>query len=244
MRMDVTVFDFSGIYNYESFYHRDRSSLFCDMTDTKGTNCLCDDAARAYIEEYISDHNISPEGMHFIDSGNYHYMSAILSGFVKEPFSLVGLDHHPDMQPSMFGDILSCGSWVLDVIKRNPFLREVHVIGADHKLIESLDTKDREKVRFYDSKDAFTVLSQIDHPVYLSIDKDVLSENELITNWDQGQMSTGDLFEFVKRLKDQHKLLGTDICGECAPDQEGIDFDEAVRTNDVFNAGILELIKE
>ena len=104
------------------------------------------------------------------------------------------LDHHPDMQAPMFGDILSCGGWVLDVIEKNKFVRDIHVIGADRGLIDKLDENARNRALFYDS----TKGVDPQYPVYLSIDKDVLATDELITNWDQGQMSADELLSFVK----------------------------------------------
>ena len=47
------------------------------------------------------------EGIHFLDSGNYHYVSKIWMEKIEEEFELLVLDHHTDMQPPMFGDILS-----------------------------------------------------------------------------------------------------------------------------------------
>ncbi len=41
-----------------------------------------------------------PEEIHFIDSGNHHYMSKLWTDKITSPFSLVVFDHHPDMQPS------------------------------------------------------------------------------------------------------------------------------------------------
>lgn len=48
--------------------------------------------------------------------------------------------------------------------------------------------------------------------VYLSIDKDVLSEQFLTTNWDQGVFSETNLFDIIKLVKNY--LVGVDICGE------------------------------
>lgn len=48
--------------------------------------------------------------------------------------------------------------------------------------------------------------------VYLSIDKDVLSEQFLTTNWDQGVFSETNLFDIIKLVKND--LVGVDICGE------------------------------
>ena len=49
-------------------------------------------------------------------------------------------------------------------------------------------------------------------PTYLSIDKDVLSEEHVCTNWDQGHFTARQLFETVALLK--NRLIGSDITGE------------------------------
>jgi arginase family enzyme len=221
---------------------------------------MCDDSAVEEIKKRIEKENVSPEGIHFIDSGNYHYMSKVLTDMVKKPFSLVVFDHHPDMQPPMFGDILSCGGWVLKVLEENEYVRDVHVIGADSKLIEQLSPEDAGKVRFYhissdgelccnmrsgagEQEEVIIGNLPTEHPVYLSIDKDVLSRDEIITNWDQGDMTRERLFLLVKKLVSEGIIIGVDICGECAPDQEGIDVAGAITGNDRFNEDILGLVR-
>ena len=257
MNDHITVFDFSGIYNEESFYHEDKSSRFCiiNCRNIPGTNCMCDDDAIAQIREKIRANALEmakpagdndceeyfAKGIHFIDSGNYHYMSAIITDMIKEPFSLVVLDHHPDMQPPMFGDILSCGGWVMKVIENNPNVRDVHVIGADRELIDKLDIDDAKLVKFYDVSDVRESLPETQCPVFLSIDKDVIRREELVTNWDQGEMTKDELLKFIKELFNSREVIGVDICGECAPDQEGIDITKEASVNDELN---LKIIKE
>ncbi len=256
--MGIQILNLSGIYEQESFYKDYPGAEVVDLKDITGTNCMCDDAAAKEILQRVEDvergsgnsgaHHL-PYGLHFVDNGNYHYMSALLSSRVKEPFSLVVLDHHPDMQRPMF-DILSCGGWVTEVLDKNPFVRDVHIIGADKKLIEELDPDDRAKAHFYDLEDIFgggneVNLPKTEFPVYLSIDKDVLHKDELETNWDQGDMTTEQLLLFVGSLLTNEKkvhdrdLLAIDICGECAPDQEDCDVEKAVAQNDAFNARIM-----
>ena len=263
MSEQISVFDFSGIYQEESFYRDDKGSSFCGKREAKlidckgisGTNCMCDNMAVDKLKTLIEKENVDPCGIHFIDSGNYHYMSEILLKGINEPFSLVVFDHHPDMQRPMFGDILSCGGWVLKVLENNEYVREVHIVGADKGLIGQLDSEDAAKVSFYrlqESEDTCGFGAEQSsclpieklspqYPVYLSIDKDVLSRDELITNWDQGDMSCNQLFSLIKELKEKHTILGIDICGECAPDQEDCDVAEAIRGNDDFNRRLLHL---
>ena len=49
-------------------------------------------------------------------------------------------------------------------------------------------------------------------PVYLSIDKDVLSESSARSTWDQGVLSTDELMKCIDSFADQ--IVAADICGE------------------------------
>ena len=49
-------------------------------------------------------------------------------------------------------------------------------------------------------------------PVYLSIDKDVLSEEVVHTNWDQGRLQTYHILDTITSIKP--RLIGSDITGE------------------------------
>ena len=274
MSFDVAILNFSKIYDQESFYRSDKSSHFVDLSGISGTNCMCDDEAKNEILKAISecgqlkqrdaDSSFLPYGLHYIDNGNYHYVSSLYLSRVKEPFSLIVLDHHPDMQRPMF-DILSCGGWIVDVLDNNEFVRDVHIIGADRGLIDELPDADKTKARFYDIEDIFgkepdgsikVSLPNSSFPIYLSIDKDVIKKEELVTNWDQGEAETEQVLEFVRALKvngagkgsslkeGDLRLLGVDICGECAMDQEDVDLDRAVAENDEFNKKVLEILKD
>jgi hypothetical protein len=53
--------------------------------------------------------------------------------------------------------------------------------------------------------------------VWVTIDKDVLPENEVVTNWDQGHMPLDAVLRFVRALVAERRLIGADICGEYAP---------------------------
>ncbi|MCQ2287428.1 MAG: hypothetical protein MJZ76_11240, partial [Bacteroidales bacterium] len=127
-----------------------------DCTQIAGTDCYCDDEAVAEINKLIdeklgtnfanSNSDSSNDGtgfaalpaIHFFDNGNYHYMSKLWTDRITEPFDLVVFDHHPDMQPPRFGDILSCGGWVKKVLEENKFVQNVVIIGVADHLIEEL----------------------------------------------------------------------------------------------------------
>ncbi len=61
--------------------------------------------------------------------------------------------------------------------------------------------------------DAFTAQVRAGtHPVYLSIDKDVLSPEDVRTNWDQGRMREAQLVAAIRVLTG--RIVGCDITGE------------------------------
>ena len=62
----------------------------------------CSDAAAAEIHRRIDPYGT--RGIHFLDSGNYHYVTKIMTDRIDEPFSLILFDHHTDMQSPMIED--------------------------------------------------------------------------------------------------------------------------------------------
>ncbi|GHT95766.1 hypothetical protein AGMMS49545_19280 [Betaproteobacteria bacterium] len=78
-------------------------------------------------------------------------------------------------------------------------------IGLGHA-IRGFDTVDALLAAFAENQRQNTL------PTYLSIDKDVLSEETVRTNWDQGHFTAPQLFEVVALLK--NRLIGSDITGE------------------------------
>jgi arginase family enzyme len=53
--------------------------------------------------------------------------------------------------------------------------------------------------------------------VWFSIDKDVLAEDEALTNWDQGQMPLAAMLELIAAIGARRRVIGADICGEFSP---------------------------
>ena len=53
-------------------------------------------------------------------------------------------------------------------------------------------------------------------PLYISIDKDVLSEQYSETNWNQGELTLGMLEHMLQYFLERASVYGIDICGECS----------------------------
>ena len=283
--MQITIHDFSGVYSEQPFLQTLRDSShnvapasenvgsvtaeekstrvkWLDSTQISGTDCYCDDDAVATIREQIANAGIeNAEGIHFFDNGNYHYMSKIWTDMVQEPFSLVVFDHHPDMQPPRFGDILSCGGWVKKALDENKFIDNVIIIGvADHLVdeireeIASTETRNdtQNKVTFIRESEIANIhastlfTAHSSQPLYISIDKDVLSTDYAATNWDQGSLRLEHMKAIITEIAKDRRIIGVDICGERARDFAGDEHhsvQEADALNDRTNRELVEFFR-
>lgn len=242
---DIIIMDFSRIYEKENFFEHEKIK-WIDCTDIIGINCYCDEEAERNIKKRIQ--NYSPSAIHFIDSGNYHYVTEFWMEKIQTDFALVVFDHHSDMQKPIFDDILSCGSWILKAIEKNEYLKKIILVGLSREQEALISPKYINKIQCINSESLKEnnnfnkILNQLgDLPIYISIDKDVLSKNVVETTWDQGDMTLGDLKEILHFLINNHQIIGIDICGECRNDITKI---SAISKDNNINANLLEFLKE
>ncbi|CAM3816786.1 hypothetical protein ALPO108162_07390 [Alicyclobacillus pomorum] len=186
-------------------------------------------------------------------SGNYHYVSFLLLSEIQEPFTLTLFDHHTDMMEDPSPTVLSCGSWVFHAIDRLPMLQKVIVVGASKEFEDQIPPHLREKVTLFfypyagslESLSHQIVASIPTSTVYISIDKDVLDRTEVVTNWDQGNMTVRHLVGLVSSILTHYKVSGVDICGEYPLSPLGIFSTESgrvIRKNEQANRIILDSI--
>lgn len=239
--------NFSGIYKEQQFWQTgeiQRNIFWVEVQELPGSNCYCDGDAMETLRQKLEE--FDADGIHFIDSGNYHYMSRIWLEKLNTPFRLVVFDNHTDMQPPAFGGLLSCGGWVAASLEELPLLKEVLLVGPDQEAFDQTEPVLREKVRFLsreklgemtlEEKVSFFEELTAELPTYLSVDKDVLCPEEASTTWSQGEMTLEELCQFVKILLEKQDILGMDVCGECDPDAC-----EGDHLNDLANRKLLEL---
>lgn len=247
----IVIMDFSGIYRQEHFHEKQPVS-WVEVQDITGTNCYCDDEAKVEIQKRIAD--LTPEGIHFIDSGNYHYMSRIWLEKIEEPFRLLVFDNHTDMQLPTFGGLLSCGGWIAAALEELPNLKEVILVGPDEEAFSQVESWMQEKVCFLsreallqkkeEEKTAFFEKIKTDLPLYISVDKDVLCEEDASATWSQGDMKLSELERYLETVltvfsDEEQRVTGMDVCGECDAEAAG---DHGL--NDVANAVLLKLWKK
>ena len=261
--MSITICNFSNIYGNQPYLEGLRLSgkaSWLDLSGISGTDCYCDDEAVAAIRKKIANAGITnAHGIHYIDNGNYHYMSKFWTDRIAEPFTLVVFDHHPDMQEPRFGDILSCGGWVKKVLDENKFIDNVVIIGVADNLVKEIGAEiashpagaRNDNVLFVCESEIANHTSHIPHftsplPLYISIDKDVLSPAYAATNWDQGSLDVVTLKKIIAGLAASNRIIGVDICGERARDFAGDEHhsvQEADALNDRTNRELVEFLQ-
>jgi len=240
---NMTDMDFTGIYENEKFY-KHKNIRWLDLHELQGVYGYCSQEARRTIEAKIS--NLSPEGIHFIDSGNFHYVSEFWIEKMKHDFILVVFDHHSDMMQPLFDDILSCGSWILNSLENNKYLKKVILIGIDEKQVSLIKRQDQVLYLTDDDLENREVWKKVDdllrqYPLYISIDKDVLSQNVIQTDWDQGSMQLMEFKILLAYLFKNSQTIGIDICGECANEVGQLN---EIKEDDAFNEKILSFLKK
>jgi arginase family enzyme len=193
-------------YEYQSFYNLRENITVLDCRDVEGTRCYLDDVAKEELLRRMAE--LDASGVHFIDSGNYHYLSLLWLMKIDRDFNLVLFDHHPDDQPPSFGQITSCGGWVLEAKEMLPYLKNVYTFGVG-------EVHDVENTYVLDYKENIGSISiASDLPLFISIDKDVLSTDYAITDWDQGDMTIDEMLLMLGHLFESFEVIGVDICGE------------------------------
>ena len=248
MKKKTVIMNFSGIYEEETFY-KDREVCWVDCRDMSGVNGYCSDDAQEEIRKRIQDYDY--RGIHFLDSGNYHYLSKFWLEKIEEPYSLIVFDHHTDMQESAFFGMLSCGSWIKEVLEEHPYIQEVCVVGPPKAATEQCEPNLASRVVFLTQEELEAGTLEKWHaflengkelPVYLSIDKDVLCLEDARTNWDQGEMKLEEMEKMIKQVFQKRNVLGADICGENPQDTARMPAKEDLEINGRTNARLCEIL--
>lgn len=200
MEREVLMMSLSGTYREQGFLQwlqeNGKPVRLLDAEDWEGTRCYCSQEA---AERLMDSLPLDLPKVRWIDSGDYHYMSHLLALREKEPFHLVLLDHHPDNQEPAFGDVLSCGSWVKVFREQNPKLEDILCIGPEGCPEDIPDG---------------WLESRRGERLYVSLDKDIMSQGWARTDWTQGSHTLPQVKAIMGRLLEEGNVVAVDICGE------------------------------
>lgn len=215
------ILDFTHVYCDEYIKDIDRFR-YIDCSDIEETDMYCSKEANKRIWEKIKPYGI--QGIHYIDSGNYHYISKIITDHIDEPFGLVMYDHHTDMQIPMVPGMMSCGDWAGQALSQNKNLRQLVIVGPPEsdieQTLESYSGSQSGRLLTFSTEDLQgdllenkLKLIRTDLPLYISIDKDVLGPEYTETNWSQGDMSIDGLERLLSVfLGGQGEEKNSDAC--------------------------------
>lgn len=110
--MKQSVFLMSEVFHEEGWaqYLDSAGNVdFLDFRDLEGTSCYCSNDAMDEIWDVLTDQD--PQGnVRWIDTGDYHYLSAINYLSLEDADNLMLIDNHPDNFE--YDDILTCGNWM------------------------------------------------------------------------------------------------------------------------------------
>ena len=246
MKGSVSILNFDDVYKNQKFFKKINYE-WIELSDIKSTNRYCGPESLEILNKRLAKRK--NQGISFIGSGNYHYISYLFISEFQMPFTLILFDHHTDMIKPIFDSLISCGSWVLEALEELPMLERVIMIGVNQDLIETIPSNLNERVCFYGEDYALEeedIVSKIPtNNVYISIDKDVLAKSETLVNWDQGSMELKQLIKLVKYIDIHKNVCGADICGEysIAPPESFLHKSQkAVLMNDRANRIILKAL--
>ena len=215
------ILDFTHVYCDEDIKDIDRFR-YIDCSDIQETDMYCSKNAYEEIWGRIEPYGI--QGIHYIDSGNYHYISKIITDHIDEPFGLVMYDHHTDMQMPMVPEMMSCGDWAGQALSQNKNLRQLVIVGPPEsdieQTLESYSGSQSGRLLTFSAEDLHgdllenkLKLIRTDLPLYISIDKDVLGPEYTETNWSQGDMSIDGLERLLSVfLGGQGEEKNSDAC--------------------------------
>ena len=219
MSLRVTVLNFDQTYVFQTHLQRPTFE-WIDLSDIQSTNRYCEMDSLAKINQRVQKRK--NRGITFLGSGNYHYVSLLFLSEIQEPFTLILFDHHTDMMDTPSETVISCGSWVLHAIEKLPMLQKVIIVGASQEFEKQIPPHMRDKVtlllnpyaRNPESQSRMIASHVPTKTVYISIDKDVLDQTEVVTDWDQGKMKMHELVRMLRWILSRYKVSGVDICGE------------------------------
>jgi hypothetical protein len=176
-------------------------------------------------------------------SGDFHHLTAWLLHGIGDGVTVISFDNHPDwdIRPPRW----ACGAWVNRALAR-PNVSRVAVWGCGNfeltwpsilfanrrgrregrltvhpwaerfpeRVAARFDamTRDNWRERF----DGFLRTLRGSN-VYVTIDLDCLRAEEFTSNWEQGLFAAEDVAWAVRRVRDNCRLVGGDVCGAYSP---------------------------
>jgi len=171
-------------------------------------------------------------------SGDFHHLSGVWTRQFTEPFHLLSFDNHPDwdIRPPRW----SCGAWINRALE-NPRVQSVSIWGCGNfecnlpgRLLGNRAAALAGRLRVQPWQQEGKRYPAWLHPVtaetwcarfmawvesirgqkvYVTLDMDCLSADEVFTNWENGRFRCADIIWALAEVRKQAQVLGGDLCG-------------------------------
>lgn len=184
--------------------------------------------------------------LHFLGSGDFHHVSLALLRRLRHPCNLLVLDNHPDWMRGV--PFLHCGTWLYHAAHL-PHVRRIFHLGGEvdfdnrYRWLAPWSMLRSGKIIVIPARRCFRGRrwSQIEHrpvyrfldedglapfaeelaarPLYVSLDKDVMSASESAVNWDSGHLIARDVTDVLQVFLNaaEGQLAGMDVVGDWSP---------------------------
>ncbi|KXG78421.1 hypothetical protein AN618_04880 [Fervidicola ferrireducens] len=194
-----------------------RANAVIDLAGVTGFR-FCSE--KRQLAELKKKFKVSSRGITFLGPGDFHHLSIYFLERTGPVPVLILFDHHSDMQSSPAG-FVTCGSWARQILIEGK-VGKCLVVGVSSMEEDLFKDFSGGKVAIFPEdlpheKKVSGILMELERikgPVYISIDKDVLSEKDAATNWDQGVMSLEELLDLIEVIGEAVPIVGADVCGE------------------------------
>jgi hypothetical protein len=131
---------------------------------------------------------------------------------------LVLFDHHHDAAPVQ-GGVVTCGDWVRHALNLPWVQKVLWVSGREPERWGFRPHPRLMRIGYVMPPDRFADWVAQNVPtssVYISVDKDVLAPQDVMTNWGAGDMPLQSLLSWLRLLSEHCWVAGADVCGEWA----------------------------
>ena len=208
-----------------------RSINCTSLLATSAKQIKTEQTARCFlntIKQNITDFTVS-----FFGSGDFHHLTLMILQQMQSPFFIIMFDRHYDVGPRRFKNHANleyhCGSWLYSALQleqcqgcllvgpqSNRFTRWMQSVSylEQNFNLHVIEAKDSNNVEYFTSKVEEVVPSNC--KIYTTIDKDVLHEDVVETDWGSGDLTESALLEMLTLISNKYKttLTGVDVCGD------------------------------
>lgn len=200
----------------------------------------------------------------FLGSGDFHHLSGILLEKFKEPYYVILLDKHYDVgsEGTRKYNRYHCGGWFSNVLEREECVGGMAIGAASLSQTVSRYLHRISKLEKEQNLSTFPLTKKVNQPpfeeiiktipkntnIYISIDKDVLSDKVVHTDWGSGWLEEEPFLKLLTKIKNTFgdNIIGVDVCGDpnnlkWFPEEE---WDGVLRTHAKLNKEIINIFSD